>query len=209
MGPPSTQTRADIYVYRGETLHSCGVTLYVSILSYFYLETQHILVYNMLCCRHNKPWLLLCVCVFVCVFFTLLALESNTSVGVRGHTTGRILHRLETEQKYGTYTPCGSKLPPLGACVTYLVLNQSRLHTISEDIERYRKISRTRYCANAAGNNRYKPDGFQHPPTTHRRRVPCRVLADQAPPPPHRIPGKNSRGAVWRGGRGQKIKKRT
>ena len=29
----------------------------------------------------------------------------------------------------------------------------------------YRKTSRTRYCANATGNNRYKPDGFPHPPT--------------------------------------------
>ena len=51
------------------------------------------------------------------------------SVGARGHTTGRILRRLETEQKYGTYKPCESKLPPRGACVTLLVLNQSRLHT--------------------------------------------------------------------------------
>ena len=57
-----------------------------------------------------------------CLFLTL-ALYPKTSVGARGHTTGRILRRLETEQKYGTYTPCGSKLPPLEACVT-LVLNQ-------------------------------------------------------------------------------------
>ena len=102
--------------------------------------------------------------VLFCLFLTL-ALYSKTSVGARGHTTGRILRRLETERKYGTYTPW-SKLPPLEACVT-LVLNQSRLHTTRKKIKRrYRKTSRTRYCASAAGNNRYKPDGFPHPPTT-------------------------------------------
>ena len=100
-----------------------------------------------------------------CLFLTL-ALYSKTSVGARGHTTGRILRRLETEQKYGTYTSCGSKLPPPGACVM-LVLNQSRLHMYhGRKIKRYRKTSGTRYCASAAGNNRYKPDGFPHPPTT-------------------------------------------
>ena len=40
------------------------------------------------------------------------------------------------------------------------MLNQSRLHTTLG------QPSKTRYCANAAGNNRYKPDGFPHPPTT-------------------------------------------
>ena len=103
-------------------------------------------------------------CLFVCLFLTL-ALYSKTSVGARGHTAGRILRRLETEQKYGTYTPCGSKLPPLEACVT-LVLNQNRLHTTRKKNKRHRKTSRTRYCANAAGNNLYKPDDFPHPPTT-------------------------------------------
>ena len=45
-----------------------------------------------------------------------------------GHTTGRILHRLEIEQKIWYVHIRESKLPPPGACVTQ-VLNQSRLHT--------------------------------------------------------------------------------
>ena len=87
-------------------------------------------------------------------------------MGARCHTTGRILRRLETEQKYGTYTPCESKLPPRGACVT-LLLNRSRLFPLGGEItKRYRKTSKTRYCANTAGNNRYKPGVFPHPPAT-------------------------------------------
>ena len=93
-------------------------------------------------------------CLFVCLFVSHISFIFR--VGARGHTAGRILRRLETEQNYGTYTPCGSKLPPLEACVTLLKKYKKR----------YRKNSRTRYCASAAGNNRYKPDGFPHPPTT-------------------------------------------
>ena len=90
-------------------------------------------------------------------------------VGARGHTTRRILRRLETE-KYGTYTPCESKLPPPGACVT-LVLNQCRLHTtrkkkIKKGIETPLQARRRSTPAYNAGGFRVGFSPTRHPPST-------------------------------------------
>ena len=61
-----------------------------------------------------------CVCLFL-----PLALYPITSVGAHGNTPGRVLRRLETEQKHGTYNPASLNCPPRGACVTLIMHNQN------------------------------------------------------------------------------------
>ena len=85
--------------------------------------------------------------------------------------------------------PCESKLPPRGACVT-LVLNQSRLHTTRKKIKNkgIEKPAEPGTAPTRRGTTATSLTAF-HTRLQHRR-VPCRVLADQAPLPPHCIPGK-------------------
>ena len=136
-------------------------------------------------------YFVLFVVLFVGLFLTL-ALFSKTSVGVRGHTAGRILCQLETKQKYGTYTPCESKLPPSGWSCVSLVLNQDRLHTtrnqIKKGIEKATEPAPTR-----RGTTATSLKGFPHPPTMPEGPVSASRRPGTHPSTPHpsleKIPG--------------------
>ena len=124
-----------------------------------------------------RGWWSICrMYVYLSWFCLLLTLHSKTSVGACGHTTGRILRQLENKQIFDAYTPCKSKLPPLRRSYVSLVLNQNRLRTI-------RKTDRSYNAGGVACVSGSRRSGTL---------------------PSHCTPGKNSRRAVLRGGRGQR-----
>ena len=66
-----------------------------------------------------------CVCLLVSHITSYIALQSKTYPWEPVVTQlGAFFPHVETEQKYGTYTPASLTAPPGGFCVT-LMLNQS------------------------------------------------------------------------------------